>query len=40
MLKLEIDKSTEYAPAVIGFDASQSKVRDENIIKFVYDYGD
>jgi hypothetical protein len=31
---------SNYAPTVVGFDASTSKVKDENIAKFIWDYGD
>lgn len=39
-LSLEITPSSEYAPAMVQFDASKSKVKDDNIVKFIYDYGD
>jgi hypothetical protein len=37
---LEINKSSEYAPSEVWFDASQSKVTGENIVEFAYDYWD
>lgn len=40
ILSLNIKPDSEYAPANVVFDASESKVKDDNIVKFVYDYGD
>lgn len=41
LLDLEISPSTEtYVPAVIQFDASKSQIKNENIVKFIYDYWD
>lgn len=37
---LEVKTDSEYAPAIASFDASKSKVKNDNIIKFIYDYGD
>ncbi len=39
-LVLDLSSDSEYAPALVKFDASTSKVKDDNIIKFIYDYGD
>jgi len=39
-LKLDIEKTTEYVPLVVRFDASKSYIKDDNIVKFIYDYGD
>lgn len=39
-IKLDASISSEYAPATVQFDASNSKVKDDNIIKFIYDYWD
>ncbi len=35
-----INKNSEYTPVVVGFDASRSSVKDSNIAKFIWDYGD
>ncbi|MDD3302313.1 MAG: PKD domain-containing protein [Candidatus Gracilibacteria bacterium] len=41
LLDLEINPSEEkYVPVVIKFDASKSQIKNENIVKFIYDYGD
>lgn len=40
LLDLQIDMSSEYVPSLVKFDASLSYVRDDNITKFIYDYGD
>lgn len=40
ILDLKISQSSEYAPSIVKFDASNSKVKDDDIIKFVYDYWD
>jgi len=40
LLFLDIKPSSEYAPADVRFDASASRVEWENIVKFIYDYGD
>jgi hypothetical protein len=41
LLDLEIKPSEEeYVPITIVFDASKSEIKDENITKFIYDYGD
>ncbi|NDK10140.1 PKD domain-containing protein [Candidatus Gracilibacteria bacterium] len=40
ILSLEIENSSNYAPVSVRFDASKSYIKDDNIIKFVYDYGD
>jgi PKD repeat protein len=40
IITLNIKPDSEYAPANVVFDASESKVKDDNIVKFVYDYGD
>lgn len=39
-LSLKIDQDSEYAPTKVAFDASASKVKWEDIIKFAYDYWD
>lgn len=41
LLDLEIKPSEEeYVPITIQFDASRSEIKNENITKFIYDYGD
>jgi PKD repeat protein len=40
IISFEIKPQNEYAPTIVAFDASVSKVKDENIVKFIYDYGD
>lgn len=40
VLNLKVSQDSEYAPALVKFDASSSKVKDDDIIKFVYDYWD
>jgi len=40
ILSLEIENSSNYAPVSVRFDASKSYIKDDNIIKFVYDYWD
>lgn len=40
ILSLNLQSDTEYAPALVKFDASLSKVKNDDIIKFIYDYGD
>ncbi len=39
-LDLKIEKPTDYVPVIVRFDASLSTVKDDNIIKFIYDYWD
>ncbi|PZM83129.1 hypothetical protein DLH72_03975 [Candidatus Gracilibacteria bacterium] len=39
-INFKINQSTEYAPAIIGFDATQSMVKDSNISKFIWNFGD
>lgn len=40
ILDLKIEKPSDYVPVIVRFDASLSQVKDDNIIKFIYDYGD
>ena len=40
ILVLDVKPDSEYAPTLVTFDASLSKVNDDNIVKFTYDYGD
>ncbi len=40
IIDLEIIKDNDYAPITVKFDASKSEVAWENIVKFIYNYGD
>jgi len=40
LLNLKIEKETDYVPVTVRFDASKSFIKNDDIIKFVYDYGD
>jgi predicted KAP-like P-loop ATPase len=40
ILNLKMEKPSVYVPVTVRFDASLSQVKDDNIVKFVYDYGD
>lgn len=40
IVDLQIKSDSEYVPALVGFDASLSKVQNDDIVKFIYDYGD
>lgn len=40
MIDLQVKSSSDYAPAIVSFDASLSQVKWENINKFIYDYWD
>ncbi|QFR39675.1 PKD domain-containing protein [Candidatus Gracilibacteria bacterium 28_42_T64] len=39
-LNLNIKKTGNYVPIIVQFDASTSQVKNENIVKFIWDYGD
>jgi PKD repeat protein len=39
-ISFDIKKNSEYAPVTVSFDASRSQVKDEDIVKFEWDYGD
>lgn len=39
-LDLQIEKDTTYAPVIVRFDASKSEIKNQDIVKFVYDYWD
>lgn len=39
-LSLKLLPESEYAPTVVKFDATASKVKNDDIISFIYDYGD
>lgn len=40
MVSFEVKTDSEYVPTVASFDASTSKAKNDNIVKFIYDYGD
>ena len=40
IINFDIIKDSDYVPVVVSFDASKSQVKDENIEKFIWDYGD
>lgn len=39
-INFEIKTDSEYVPVIASFDASLSKVKNDNIVKFIYDYWD
>jgi PKD repeat protein len=39
ILDLKLEYDTNYAPVVVRFDASKSFIKNDDIIKFIYDYG-
>jgi PKD repeat protein len=39
ILDLQIDASSEYTPSIVRFDASKSIIKNEDIAKFVWDFG-
>lgn len=40
LLYLNIEKDSNYAPIIVRFDASKSQVKNQNIVKFIWDYWD
>ena len=40
VIDIDIIKSSEYAPVTVKLDASKSRVKDSDIAKFIWDYGD
>ena len=40
VLNLNIETSRDYVPVSVRFDASKSYIKDNDIVKFIYDYGD
>lgn len=40
IVNFEIKKDSNYTPVIVWFDASKSKINNENIQKFVWNYGD
>jgi len=35
-----MEYESNYAPVSVRFDASKSFIKDDDIVKFIYDYGD
>jgi PKD repeat protein len=35
-----MEYDSNYAPVTVRFDAAESYIKNDNIIKFTYDYGD
>ncbi|MDD2871982.1 MAG: PKD domain-containing protein, partial [Candidatus Gracilibacteria bacterium] len=40
IITFDINKNSTYVPITVAFDASKSQVKNENIEKFIWDYGD
>jgi len=40
VVDLRIEKDTDYVPVTVRFDASRSFIKNDDIVKFEYDYGD
>ena len=40
IIVLNMKAESEYAPTMVSFDASLSKAKNDNIVKFIYDYWD
>ncbi len=40
ILDLKIEQESDYVPMNVRFDASKSFIKDDDIVKFIYDYGD
>jgi len=40
ILKLKMEFDTNYAPVTVRFDSSESFIKNDDIVKFIYDYGD
>ncbi|MCD5375296.1 PKD domain-containing protein [Candidatus Gracilibacteria bacterium] len=40
ILDLQLEYDSNYAPVTVRFDASKSFIKNDDIIKFIYDYGD
>jgi hypothetical protein len=38
ILDFEMIHSSNYTPIVVKFDASKSSVKDDDIVKFIWDY--
>lgn len=39
IVNLEMEYESNYTPVTVRFDASKSFIRDDDIVKFIYDYG-
>jgi len=40
VLRLDMEYDKPYVPVTVRFDASQSFIKNDDIVKFIYDYGD
>lgn len=40
ILNLDIENNSNYVPVTVRFDASKSFIKNDDIVKFIYDYGD
>lgn len=40
ILNLKMELSNNYVPVTVRFDASESYIKNDDIVKFIYDYGD
>ena len=40
ILDLQMEYDSNYAPVTVRFDASKSFIKNDDIVKFIYDYGD
>lgn len=40
ILNLDMDYASRYVPVTVKFDASKSYIKNDDIVKFIYDYGD
>lgn len=40
IVSFKIEKDTDYVPVTVRFDASKSTIKNDDIVKFEYDYGD
>jgi hypothetical protein len=38
IINFSIDKDNNYAPVIVKLDGSKSIVKNENIVKFIWDY--
>jgi len=40
VVDFKIEKDTDYVPVTVRFDASKSTIKNDDVVKFEYDYGD
>ncbi len=40
IVDFKIEKDTDYVPVMVRFDASKSTIKNDDVVKFEYDYGD